>query len=84
MRALSLGLAFVLLSATCATERCKQGTVFLSYALTGGAEAADTIDVTLAIGGGAAQTRSVPRKKRDASIELDFGTYPSGDRKSVV
>ena len=73
-----LGLAFLLLAAACSTDRCKNGTVYLSYAVTGGAESANTIDVTLAISGGAAQTKNVPRKSGDKSIEVDFAAYPSG------
>jgi hypothetical protein len=78
MRAAILGL--LLLEAGCSTDRCKKGTLFLSYTLTSGAEAADAIDVTLAIGTAAAQTMSVARKSRGASgsIEVDFATYPAG------
>jgi formylglycine-generating enzyme required for sulfatase activity len=67
-----------MLAGGCSTDRCKKGTVFLSYTLTGGAESAATIDVTLAIGNGAAQTKSVSRKSGDKSIEVDLAAYPSG------
>jgi hypothetical protein len=71
----------LVLAASCSTDRCKDGTVFLSYTLSGGAEAADTIDVTLAISGGAARTMSVAHNAGNTtgSIEVDFaGGYPSG------
>ena len=79
MRSFGLGLIAVAATA-CTTAPCKPGTAFLSYTLTNGAEAADTIDVTLAIAGAAAQTMSVPRKttRASGSIEVDFGSYPSG------
>ena len=76
MRALVVLL--VLMTAACSIDHCKQGTVFISYTLVGGAEAADTIDVMLTIADGSAQTKSVARKSGDASIEVDFGRYPKG------
>jgi len=76
-------LASLLLVATlsaCGTDACTPGTVLLSYSLINGAEAADTIDITLSIDGGAQQTMTVTRKTTGASgsIEVDFGSYPSG------
>jgi hypothetical protein len=78
------GVALLVIISGCTTDRCKSNTVLLTYALSGGAEAADTIDVTLAVGGGAAQTRSVARKSSDRSIEVDFGTYPAGQSLSFT
>ncbi len=71
--------SLAIVAAAC-SERCKKGTVYLSYALINGAEAADTIDVALSVGGAPAQTKPVTRSTHgDAgSIEVDFGTYPSG------
>lgn len=76
MRALILSL--VVVSAGCSTDRCKQGTLFISYALNGAAQSADTIDVTLAIGSNPAQTKTVARNGSNQSIQVDFATYPKG------
>jgi sugar lactone lactonase YvrE len=83
----ALGLSLILCGAACSTDRCKQGTLFLSYALTNGAEAADTIDVSLAIGSAMTRTMTVPRKTHSASgaIEVDFASsYPSGQSITVT
>jgi sulfatase modifying factor 1 len=75
----ALGLLCALLATSCTTDRCKKGTAFLSYALTGSAQAADTIDVTLTIGDGEARTMSAQRRGgATGSIEVDFVSYPSG------
>jgi sulfatase modifying factor 1 len=80
----ALGFALAVLTAACSAQRCKDGTLFLSYALINGAETADTIDVTLRIGDGEAQTRTVSRTTRAASIEVDFGAYPEGQLLAVT
>ncbi len=78
-------LACVVLAAACTTDPCKEGTLFLTYSLSGGAEVADTIDVTIAVGGGAPRTMSVHRAGgATGSIEVDFDAYPSGQSLAVT
>jgi formylglycine-generating enzyme required for sulfatase activity len=74
----ALGIVFVLLTGACSNNQCNPGTVLLKYTLSGGAEAANTIDVVLAIGGAAARTMTIHRKTSasSGSIEVEFGTYP--------
>jgi|GEM_PF-1606501 len=62
----------------CATDHCKERTLFLTYTLVGDAQSADAIDVTLAIDGSVPQTMRVPRHLRDSTIEVDFANYPKG------
>jgi hypothetical protein len=80
MRPVAIALVIAALGfASCGTLACKNGTAFVSYSLAGGAQSADTIDVTVKIGSGAAETKSVKRQTTSAagSIELDFGSYPT-------
>jgi formylglycine-generating enzyme required for sulfatase activity len=77
------GAAAVLLGfvfSACSTSPCNPETVLLEYTLSGGAEAATTIDVTLTIGAAQSHTMKVQRRTRAASgsIEVDFGVYPKG------
>jgi hypothetical protein len=83
MRAL-LVCALALTHVACSPVHCKDNTVFLSYTLVNGAEAANLIDVTVAIGTDAARTSTVAHKtsRASGSIELSFTSYPSG--KSLV
>lgn len=85
MRAAAVALLLFAASG-CAADHCKQGTLFLSYTLAGGAEAADTLDVTLAVAGAEAQTRSVVRPNRgtSGSIVVDFVTYPTGQSLALT
>ncbi|MDB4965163.1 MAG: hypothetical protein JWN44_852 [Myxococcales bacterium] len=78
--------AVTLWAAACTTDRCKDKTVFVAYALTNGAEAADAIDVTLTVGSDAPQTRTVARKSAGASgsIEVAFTSYPTGKSLSFT
>jgi hypothetical protein len=68
----------------CSPARCKDHTVFVSYTLTNGAEAANLIDVTVAVGSDAARTMTLARKttRASGSIEVSFASYPAG--KSLV
>jgi hypothetical protein len=77
MRALAL--AALLSMAGCAATRCNPGTILIDLVLAGGAEHADSIDVTLSTDG-AASTRTVQRhtSASTGSIEVDFATYPLG------
>src|SRR5262249_42621297 len=74
----TVAVMLVSFSCACSTSQCNPGTVLLRYTLTGGAEAANTIDVTLTIGAAPARTMRVRRQTRAASgsIEVDFGVYP--------
>jgi hypothetical protein len=66
--------------AACSPPQCKDQTIFVSYSLLHGADAANLIDVTVAIGSDAARTTTVARKTMAASgsIEVGFASYPSG------
>jgi hypothetical protein len=68
----------VALLAACSSVPCKPETIFISYELDAGAAQANAIDVILSIGNAAPRTKSISRKAGDESIEVDFGTYPTG------
>jgi hypothetical protein len=82
MRTIVLG---VLLLGGC-TDRCKEGSLYLSYTLPASAQSADTINVTIAIGSGAPKTIPVSRKTRSAtaSIEIDFASYPQDQQLNIA
>lgn len=80
-----LGLLFALLAASCSTDRCKDGSLFVRYALPADAETANSINVTLAIANGSPQTKNIARKSGDSSIEIDFAaSYPKGQPLTVT
>jgi formylglycine-generating enzyme len=85
MRAIALCLIALTVTA-CSTERCKKGTVLLTVSLTNGAEAANYLDVGLAIDSGETQTRSVTHVSGSSSgtIEVDFSAYPSGKSLAFI
>lgn len=80
MRALTCLVAIACV-AGCSVDRCKKDTVLLTLTLQNGAEAADSIDITLAVDSGAAQTKSLAHSpgSTSGSVEVDFGQpYPAG------
>ncbi len=87
MRAGFVGLVLLCLGASCSsgTTACKKGTAFLRFTLSGGAQAADTLDITLAIGAALPQTMSVPTKGHTSgSVEIDFHSYPAGQQLTLT
>jgi hypothetical protein len=87
MRATKMSLLVAALSlADCAGNlACKSNTIFVSLSFSGGAEAADTLEITLSIEGRPSGTRSVAHTagSRSGSVEIDFASaYPSGSTLS--
>jgi Kelch motif len=71
----------------CGTDACKQGTLFLSYALPDSAVGADQIRVTLTVGKNQPQSMTASRRGQGSSgsIEIDFGGgYPADQPVTVA
>jgi hypothetical protein len=82
----SLVLSMLVLSG-CGTRECKPGTVYLQLRFIDGAEAADTLDFSVSIDGGAPRSHQVARKAGGSSdtVALAFSDgYPRGKHIALM
>jgi hypothetical protein len=86
MRAVALMMLLGLVGGCDKVNRCKDGTVLLSFSLTGAAASADRFLLATAIDDGPAKTADVPvAGMPNGTVEIDFPRgYPKGQRLSVT